>query len=285
MQKHFQFGAEGVIAVRVQGKRLRAGAKPLEGKLLVDSNGGMETVVIRADVPAKPFTTGILAGARSPRQLAENARQAPKKAAEFFESGAVARWYKENGWTYPVAGPAFRGAAAVQQFFEVLGLATPPRVELSERRVTLRGNVGEPIEYVLQVKNREDRPRLVFAHAASNQPWLEIGAARLNGSTASIPLRVPSVPDRPGEQVSARVAVIANGNQRFIVPVSLMIGNSRDANTNGTHELSAETQRTLKTNSVAGATSVWTRLGRFIRVPRIVMKRRQPGRSLNCPAP
>ncbi|HEY1858855.1 MAG TPA: hypothetical protein VGG61_00780, partial [Gemmataceae bacterium] len=204
-EKHFQFGSDAVIAVHVQGKRLRAGVKPLEGRLLVDSNGGVDTVVIRADVPPKPFPTGVLAGARSPRQLAEKARQAPKDAAAFFESGAVARWYKDNGWTYPVSGPAFRGAAAVQQFFEVLGLASPPKVELSERHITLRGNVGESVEHMLQVKNTEQRPRLIFAHAVSNQPWLEIGRAKLNGDMASIPLSVPSIPDCLGQQLTARM--------------------------------------------------------------------------------
>jgi hypothetical protein len=223
-EKHFQFGAEMAIPIHVQGKRLRASGKPLEGKLIVDSNGGLATVVVRADVPVKSFIGGVLAGARSPRQIAEKARQAPREAAEFFESGAVARWYADNGWSYPVTGPAPKGPAAVQQFFEVLGLTVPPKVEISENAVLLRGNVGDAVRYDLLIHNKERKAKPVFAHAMSDQPWLEVGRPQLNGRTAAIPLVVPAVPDREGEMLTARVVVVANGNQRFVIPVALAVG-------------------------------------------------------------
>src|SRR5262249_35264614 len=132
-QKHFQFDHEIAIPVHVRGAQLRAGAKPHEGRLIVDSNGGAATIVIRVEVPVKPYPNGPLAGAKSPRQIAEKARAAPKQTAPFFENGAVAKWYKDNGWTYPVQGPSASGLGAVQQFFEALGLTEPPKVELSER--------------------------------------------------------------------------------------------------------------------------------------------------------
>jgi hypothetical protein len=223
-EKHFQFGAETVIPVHVQGTRLRAGRKPLEGKLVVDSNGGTVTVVVRTDVPVKPFAEGVLAGARSPRQIAEKAKLKPVDAAELFENGAVARWYKENGWSYPVTAPGAKGPAAVQQFFEVLGLTIPPKVEISEKSVALRGNVGDTVRHELLVSNHEKKAKPVFAHAISNQAWLEVGRAKLNGRTAAIPLAIPAVPDREGETLTARVVVIANGNQRFVVPVALEVG-------------------------------------------------------------
>ena len=62
--------------VHVRGKQLRAGNKPLEGRLVVESNGGTATVIVRAEVPVKPFPDGVLAGARSPRQIAEKAKAA-----------------------------------------------------------------------------------------------------------------------------------------------------------------------------------------------------------------
>ena len=40
-----------------------AGAKKLEGRLNLETNGGGATVVIRAEVPVKPFPSGVLAGA------------------------------------------------------------------------------------------------------------------------------------------------------------------------------------------------------------------------------
>src|SRR5262249_42263775 len=47
-----------------------------------------------------------------------------------------------------------------------------------------------------------------------------------NGARAVIPLVIPSVPNREGQTLTARVAVRSNGNQRFVVPVTLTIGGS-----------------------------------------------------------
>src|SRR5262249_31223991 len=65
-EKLFQLTTETTIPVHVRGQHLRAGNKPLEGRLLVESNGGTTVVVVRAEVPVKPFPEGVLAGARSP---------------------------------------------------------------------------------------------------------------------------------------------------------------------------------------------------------------------------
>lgn len=222
-QKLFQFGSEMTIPVNIQGKRLRASNKPLEGKLIIDSNAGMFTLPIKAEVPVKPFPSGVLAGARSPRQVAEKAKANPKDAGPLFENGAVANWYKDNGWTYPVKGAAASGLGAVQQFFEALGLTPPPKVEINERSVALKGQPGEALApFNLEVKAQEKRP--VYAHATADQPWLEVGRARLNGRVATIPLRVSSVPAREGETLKAKVTITANGNQRFVIPVTLTIG-------------------------------------------------------------
>jgi hypothetical protein len=223
-QKLFQFGAEAVIPVQVRGQHLRAGNKPLEGHLIVESNGGSVTLTVRAEVPARPYPDGVLAGATTPRQIAEKAHAAPKEAAALFESGAVARWFGDNGWTYPVQGPSASGVGAVQQFFEALGLSKAPKVEISQQSLSLRGNVGEAITATLEVKTQEKRP--VYAHAICDQPWLDVGKAVLSGRSAVVQVVVPYVPMRPGETLQAMVTVTANGNQRFQVPVSLQIGGS-----------------------------------------------------------
>lgn len=220
-QKLFQFGSELSIPVTLQGKRLRASNKPLEGKLLVDTNAGMHTIAVRAEVPVKPFPSGCLAGARSPRQVAEKAKAHPKEAGPLFENGGVARWYRENGWTYPVKGAAASGLGAVQQFFEALGLTPPPRVEVNQETVKLQGQPGQQLRHTLEIKAHEKRP--IYAHGAANQPWLEVGRARLNGRVATIPITVANVPSREGETLSAKVTITANGNQRFVIPVTLTI--------------------------------------------------------------
>jgi hypothetical protein len=222
-QKLFKVTGEQTIPLNVVGKNLRASSKPLEGKLVVESNGGNTVIIVKAEVPAKPFPNGVLAGAKSPRQAAEKAKANPKEAAVLFEKGAVAQWYKENGWVYPVRGPVSSGLGAVQQFFEALGLTPPPKVEVSEKSISLKGNPGgDPIRYKLEVRAQEKRP--VYAHATSDQPWLEVGKPILNGRTATIPMAVSKIPDRPGETLTAKVRVMANGNQRFIIPVTLQIG-------------------------------------------------------------
>jgi hypothetical protein len=220
-QKLFQFGAEGVINVHVRGQHLRAGNKPLEGHLIVDSNGGAATITVRVEVPAKPYPDGVLAGALTPRQIAEKAHTAPKEAAPLFEAGAVARWFTDNGWIYPVQGPPASGVGAVQQFFEALGLSKAPKVDITQSSLTLTGPVGASVQGVLELKAQEKRP--VFAHAVADQPWVDVSRTLLSGRTANVVVLVPHIPDRPGDVLQANVTVTANGNQRFVVPVTLTI--------------------------------------------------------------
>ncbi len=219
--KHFQFLHDLVLPIHVVGDRLRAGNKPLEARLLIEYNSGAATVVVRAAVPVKPFSGGVLDGAKSPRQIAEKAKANPKEAGVQFEKGEVIAWYKANGWTYPVQGPPASGVAGVQQFFEALGLTPAPKVEISVKSVALSANPGEPIRYVLEVKTEEKKP--IYAHGKSNQSWLEVGKGKANGRSVAIPLSVASAPNKPGQTLNAKATIYSNGNQRFVVPVTLQV--------------------------------------------------------------
>src|SRR5262249_17039393 len=161
--------------------------KPLEGRLVVESNGGSFDIPVSPTVPIKPFPDGVLAGARSPRQIAEKAKASPKEAAALFEKGEGARWYKANRWTSPVKGPSASGLGAVQQFFEALGLTPPPKVGVSDKRIDFKGEPGNNLQGKFEVRSEEKRP--VYAHGVADQPWLEVGRAVLNGRVATIPLR------------------------------------------------------------------------------------------------
>jgi hypothetical protein len=99
-------------------------------------------------------------------------------------------------------------------------------VDVSERKVVLEGNVGAPLRHRLAVSSQERRP--VYAHATSTQPWLEVSRAQLDGRHALINLAVPAVPDRPGETLTAKVIVQSNGNQRFVIPVTLRVNQNFD---------------------------------------------------------
>ena len=156
--KVFQFMDRADVPIEVAGIRLRAGLKPLEGQIVIESNGGTASVPVRAAVPPIPFPEGVLKGALTPRQVAEKAKAAPKEASAFFENRAVANWYRSNGWYYPVRGPSASGLGAVQQFFEALCLTRPPKVTLSVLALELKGRPGQMIAYTLRVQTEENRP-------------------------------------------------------------------------------------------------------------------------------
>ncbi len=222
--KLFECRHDQTLSIHVIGKMLRASPKPIEGKLLILSNGGNASATVRIERPVKPYPDGLFAGCRSPRELAQKAKVAPRDAATVFEQGGVQKWYESNGWLYPVQGPSSSGIGAVQQFFEALGLVTPPKVEISERQVQLFGEPGAALEHDLQLRTAEKRP--VYAHAVTDVPWLSIGRIVLTGASARVPLRVTAVPPIPGQQLRARVQVVSNGNQKFAVDVSLTITGS-----------------------------------------------------------
>jgi hypothetical protein len=225
-QKLFEFKTDLTVPVHIRGKRLVARPKPYEAKIVIDSSGGPAEVTLRFNISVRPFPQGVLSGAVSPRQIAEKAKAHPKDAAPFFENGSVARWYKENGWDYPVKGAVTSGLAAIQQFFEAHGLARAPKVGINQNQIVLMGAPGETIRHQLEVRTQEKRS--VYALASSNQPWVAIESTPPRGQVAAVNLLV-TVPDSPGETLQAKVMIRANGNQQFAVPVSLQVGGSRRA--------------------------------------------------------
>jgi hypothetical protein len=225
---------EFALPIRVLGRALRAALKPQVGKLTISSSGGRAVVTVKVEAPPQTFAAGVLAGARTPRQLAEKARLAPRESARLFESGAVARWYHDNGWTYPVTGGSATGLAVVQQFFDALGISAPPRLELSESALEFAGEPGERLIHSLQIGANQKRP--VYAVAQSDEPWLVVSGIDLDGNSAHIRLSVPSIPDRPGATLRATLSITGNSRQHFSVPVVLRIA--------GTPRESAQEDRT-----------------------------------------
>src|SRR5207249_2698887 len=97
----------------------------------------------------------------------------------------------------------------------------------SQQEITLQGEPGARLPVAIEVSTQEKRP--VWAHASSNVPWLEVSRAKFNGKTATISMSVPTVPNRPGETLEGELTVIANGNQRWNVPVRLEIAGAAAA--------------------------------------------------------
>jgi hypothetical protein len=221
----FQTRSVYALPVRVLGDKLRAGRRPLEGEIVIDTNGGAITLPVRANVPIQPFPAGVhandaLAGATSPHELAVKARAHPQEAAILFEQGAVRSWYAANGWTYPIEGAEGSGKGAVQQFFEALGLTKPPLLEISTDVVTLRGKVGESLLCSVTVRTREAKP--VYARAWSNQDWVRIGPTKYQGNKVKLMIEVVA-PPCPGETVQAQVTIQGNGKQMFYLPVNVTV--------------------------------------------------------------
>jgi hypothetical protein len=223
-EKLFQFVDRAMIPVRLRPERLRAYAKPHRGEIVLESNGGNVIATVTVTVPIKPFPEGVLAGAMTPRQLAEKAKANQAPAALLIENGAVARWYETNGWTYPVNGPSASGIAAIQQLFEALGLVKAPKVELAEPAVALAGRPGERLGFELTLSTTENRP--VYAHGTADQPWLTVGKPVYRGRSATLPLTVAAVPHEPGRTLRAKLKVTANGNKRFDVPLVLAVADA-----------------------------------------------------------
>lgn len=224
-QKLFQTRNVCTVPVHVLGHKLRAGLKPLQGGITLESNGGRVTVPVRAVIPIRPFPRGpagndVLAGAMSPRVLAQRARAHAREAAVLFERGMVKAWYASNGWTYPVEGGAVSGVAAVQQFFESLGLTQPPTLTLDPVCLVFRGRVGERFETTLTVRTAESKP--VYAQAWSNSDWVACGPIKHLGNKVKIGLEI-LVPPCPGQTVQAQVTIRGNGNQVFALLVFLTV--------------------------------------------------------------
>jgi hypothetical protein len=227
-QKLFQTRNSYTLAVRVLGSKLRAGAKPLKGEIIIDTNGGRVIMPVQAAVPIQPFPEGkyandSLAGALSPREIALKARAAPDAAAVLFQQGAVKAWYASNGWTYPIKGTGGMGKGAVQQFFEALGLAQPPRLEINTSSLQFHGAVGETLVQKVTISTEEAKP--VYVEASSNENWVHVGQFKYLGNKVKVPLAV-TVPPCPGKTVAARVTILGNGNQQFTVEVNVTVDNA-----------------------------------------------------------
>lgn len=223
-EKMIQFGAEAIIPVQVRGQFLRGGAKPNEGHLIIDSNGGTITVTFKADVPIVPYAGGLFAGAVTPRQVAEKAKAKPKETAPYFEKGDVAKWYADNGWAYPVQGPIMSGMGSIQQFFEALGVAKAPKVDFTPKALALAGKVGKTVEAGIEVATAEKK--VVYGWATCEKSWVEVGATKLSGKTALIPITI-KIPKPCPPTLETTLQVMGNGNQKLAIPLKVAVAGGK----------------------------------------------------------
>jgi hypothetical protein len=190
------------------------------GKLTVITNGGISEVAVRLDVTSIPFAQAPFQGAASPRQMAERMRSNPKLAVPFLENGEIARWFQVNGWTYPVSGPPARGVAAVQQFFEGMGLSKPPPLQLSEQE--LHFFCTQPEVAQARVTLRTPAKKWVYALADSDKPWLRVTTPSISGpQQAHVVFEVDSSLMDVGSLNLGTLYLTANAGQKLAVRVQV----------------------------------------------------------------
>lgn len=209
-----------VVTLRVSTKGLPA-PQAYGASLKIITNGGIVEVPVRLNVTAIPFRKGPYQGAISPRDLAVRMRGNPKPAVALLESGEVARWFLENGWAYPVNGPTAKGMAAVQQFFECMGLAKPPTVSLAETEAHF--TCTHPDSATGQATLRTADRKWVYGRAASDVPWLTVTTPVVNGpQRASIHFEVASSGLAAGRH-EGTIHVIGNAGQARQLRVCLEV--------------------------------------------------------------
>jgi hypothetical protein len=211
------------LAVRIQvdTRKLVAPAK-FAGKLTLITNGGIVEVPVRLELTAQPYPKAPFIGAASPRDLAVRMRAQPKAAGPALESGEVARWFEQNSWAYPVVGPQAPGTAAVQQFFECMGLAKPPRVRLEETEAFFSCGPGErPLGQASLVS--ADR-KWIYAHASADADWLRVTTPVVSGpQKAAIDFEADPRRLEAGIVHEGTLRIVSNSGQTLSMRVRLSV--------------------------------------------------------------
>ncbi|HWG42947.1 MAG TPA: DUF5717 family protein [Gemmataceae bacterium] len=207
------------ILLRIDARGLTA-PQTYSGKLTVITNGGIAEVGVRLDVASVPFAQPPFQGAASPRQIAERMRGNPKQAVPLLENGEIARWFKTNGWAYPVAGQPAKGVAAVQQFFECMGLSKPPPLQLSDQQLQFACTPPEVIQ--AKVTLRTNSKKWIYAQADTDTPWLRVTTPSVSGpQQTQIAFEVDSTLMDAGGFHQGTVHIVANAGQKLAVRIQV----------------------------------------------------------------
>lgn len=198
------------------------GGQKYATKVRVHTNGGAFEIPVQVEVAVVPFPHPPLDGATSARELARKMKDHPRESVPLLESGAVEKWFTLNGWRYPVQGPTARDVGAVQQFFESLGLSTPPPLTLSEKEIRLECHRG--VTPVAQVVLSTAAKKWVFARIISENPWLvplETDLAKAQRLTITFSVRSEELP--LDVEQTGKLTIVANGGQKFEVVVRVLV--------------------------------------------------------------
>jgi hypothetical protein len=192
------------------------------GKLTLVTNGGVAELPVRLDLGLYPFPKAPFLDVTTPRELADRIRTLPKQAVPLLESGVIANWFAQNGWQFPIQGRQAQGVAAVQQFFEGMGLSKAPVLQLDDPVINLHCQVNQkvPAQFTL----RTDSKKWVFAHASCSSSWLRLLSEDVSGPQQTVVLFEVDSADMPaGKTYEADVKLVGNSGQTFTGRVRLTI--------------------------------------------------------------
>ena len=134
----------------------------------------------------------------------------------------MARWFASNGWAYPVPGPPAPGVAAVQQFFECMGLSKPPPLQLSETAFSYQ--LIPPETQSGQFTLRTSAKKWVYGMADSDKPWLRITTPVAAGpQQAQFTFEIDSRLMEKNQVHEGTVQLIANAGQKLSVRVVVAV--------------------------------------------------------------
>jgi hypothetical protein len=214
-------GQQQECPIHIETQGLPAG-QPYAATLAVLTNGGTAEVPVTFELMAIPFPHAPLADAATPRDLAARMKEMPKPSCELLEKGEVERWFMLNGWRYPVTGPTAQGVAAVQQFFEGMGLSKPPALTLQPSQLELSCKAGGTVR--AEVNLQTSAKKWVFAFLEADVPWIKPGHSQVaGGQTATVAFQVSSRGLAPASRHQGTLQLIGNGGQRLQVRVGLNV--------------------------------------------------------------
>jgi hypothetical protein len=208
------------VTLHIDGRGLTA-SQAYSGKLTVVTNGGVAEVPVGLQLGSMPFSRPPFQGASSPREMAEKMKANPKQAVPLLESGEVARWFRANGWGYPVVGTPARGVAAVQQFFEGMGLSKPPPLQLSPPDIQLVCVGREVIEGAVTLLTTAKK--WVYAQVESDVPWLRVVPVVSGPQQAAIDFQVDPSRLSPQKIHTGTIQLTANAGQKLQARIQVAV--------------------------------------------------------------
>ncbi len=207
--------------VHIETSGLPAGQQ-YAATLAILTNGGTAEVPITFDLSPIPFPHAPLAGSATPRDLAARMKELPKQAAPLLERGEVERWFTVNGWRYPVQGPAAQGVAAVQQFFEGMGLSKPPPLNVTPTLLELDCKPGGTARAEIHLST--SAKKWVYAFLETDVPWIKpLTSTVAGGQTTTAAIQVSARGLTPLTRHPGTINLICNGGQRLQVKVALNV--------------------------------------------------------------